>query len=94
MARYKLVYGDEPIRGILITRHIGQYWAEYYCDNEFGKYVKESEAGLGEHKGISKTRLAKMAREVLCKPKARVFFDEIFFAEDVSEEDLDYMCDD
>ena len=94
MARYRIINEDEPVRGIVITRHAGQYWAEYYCDNQFDKYVKETESGLGEHKGISKTRLAKMAREVLGKPKARVFFDEVFFTEDISEEDLDYMCDD
>lgn len=79
MARYQIIKSDEPVRGIVITRNYGEYVAEYYCDNEFGKYVKETEISLGEHIEISLTKLAKMAREALNKPKEKVFFDEWFF---------------
>ena len=81
MARYQIIKSDEPVRGIVITRNHGEYVAEYYCDNEFGAYVKEKEIGLGEHLEITLTELAKKAREALNKPKVKVYFDKWFFGE-------------
>ncbi len=81
MPRYQIIKSDEPVRGIVITRNHGEYLAEYYCDNEFGVYVKEKEVSLGEHLEITFTKLAKMAREALDKPKAKVYFDEWFFGD-------------